>query len=147
MSNSADTDEQRQEIFIAHWQTSSRRRKKSRKVEAYRATRISEVPLQPQHLRIVDNKPEALSFNQRVSSKPAESPQKEHEKGMEYATDATRQEEEASQLPQLPMDVENQKLSRSPIPLNWIISFRNMETMSLIRSMFSTINVTSSNHA
>ncbi|KAF8497368.1 hypothetical protein BU17DRAFT_103252 [Hysterangium stoloniferum] len=84
MSNSADTDKlmgyigfpniSNISIGRAEGEKKAGRRKHTAQLE------YPKVLSQSQHLLIVANVPEALSFNQLVSSKPTYSPQKEHEK-------------------------------------------------------------------
>ncbi|KAF8526682.1 hypothetical protein BU17DRAFT_62162 [Hysterangium stoloniferum] len=81
--------------------------------------------LQP--LLIVDKVPAALSFAHCVLSKPTQGLEMETKKEMQQMKQDKR---EASQLPQLSMDVDNQKLSRSSRPLQGIISLVNRSTLS-----------------
>ncbi|KAF8513493.1 hypothetical protein BU17DRAFT_68774 [Hysterangium stoloniferum] len=80
------------------------------------------VPSQLQPLLIVDKVPEALSFTHCVLSKPTQGLEKETKKEMQQMQQDKR---EASKLPQLSMDVDNQKLSSSSLPLKGIMSLVN----------------------
>ncbi|KAF8508314.1 hypothetical protein BU17DRAFT_70866 [Hysterangium stoloniferum] len=78
--------------------------------------RVAFDKLQP--LLIVDKVPEALSFAHCVLSKPTQGLEKETKKEMQ-------QMQQDKRLPQLSMDVDNQKLSRSSRPLKGIIGLVN----------------------
>ncbi|KAF8503987.1 hypothetical protein BU17DRAFT_71699 [Hysterangium stoloniferum] len=78
--------------------------------------RVTFDKLQP--LLIFDKVPEALSFAHCVLSKPTQGLEKETKKEMQ-------QMKQDKRLPQLSMDVDNQKLSRSSRPLKGITSLVN----------------------
>ncbi|KAF8511410.1 hypothetical protein BU17DRAFT_69660 [Hysterangium stoloniferum] len=80
-----------------------------------RTTKFPTVPSQLQPLLIVDNVPEARSFAHCVLSKPTQGLEKETQKEMQ-------QMQQDKRLPQLSMDVDNQKLSRWSRPLKGIIN-------------------------